>query len=187
MSRRVKLIITALFLVLLAIPTVYVILTWSPPNPLRFRLVGYEDPSRKGQFRDSGKLNMIVENTSSVPVYVVWATMKRAGNPDSVADPFSQLREVYGPDDSDSMIIPPHTSLPCFCPVLQDEYPASAFENIELFYGWMSANRVKASQARIWLFLRVPEFVRPCIPINWPTHDQDTTPLLPALSARSSP
>ena len=39
MSRRAKLLIAALFLVLLGIPVVYAILTWSIDSPLRFRCV----------------------------------------------------------------------------------------------------------------------------------------------------
>ncbi|MEZ0275526.1 MAG: hypothetical protein ACAH88_11535 [Roseimicrobium sp.] len=39
MSRRTKLIITALFLVLLGIPTVYVVLSWRPRDPIQFRFV----------------------------------------------------------------------------------------------------------------------------------------------------
>ncbi|MEZ0276097.1 MAG: hypothetical protein ACAH88_14410 [Roseimicrobium sp.] len=187
MSRRTKLILAALFLILLAIPAVYVILTWSTPNPLRFRVVGYEEPSRVGQFRDSGKLHMIVENTSGVPVHFEWATLKKGHNATGTSDPFGGDWSVYGLDGRNDMIIPPYSSLPCFSTVPQDEYPASAFENIELFYTWMSGTRAKASEARNWLYLHAPEFVRSYITMDWPSHDQDTTPLLPALSGQGQP
>lgn len=43
MRRRTKLIIIAFFLVLLAIPAAYVVLTWHVADPLRFRYVGHTE------------------------------------------------------------------------------------------------------------------------------------------------
>jgi hypothetical protein len=70
MSRRTKIIIATFFLVLLAIPAVYTVLTWRPENPLRFRIVkdqGLQKPYMPGR----GPVQTFVvevKNASSVPV-----------------------------------------------------------------------------------------------------------------------
>jgi hypothetical protein len=74
MSRRTKLIILALFLVLLAIPAACVALTWSPDDTLRFRIDHLVPPSTEhpDAYR---KLRVSIENTSSAPVHFYGAAM----------------------------------------------------------------------------------------------------------------
>ncbi|QIF01969.1 hypothetical protein [Roseimicrobium sp. ORNL1] len=190
MFPRIRHLLLVLFLGLLFIPLAYVALTWSPPNPLRFRVAGYgyEAPSREGQFRVSGKLNMIVENTSSAPVKLFFAVLTEPGNPArGIVDPFGPHWTVAMPHHPTSMIIPPHTSLPCFSIVPEDDYPASALEKIELSYHWISTTRAKVSEVREWLFFHAPAFVRPHITMDWPSSNVDTTPLQPALPGQSQP
>ncbi|RBP36931.1 hypothetical protein DES53_11572 [Roseimicrobium gellanilyticum] len=69
MSRRTKLIILALFLVLLAIPMAYVTLTWRPVDPLRFRMLNIETPSKFHPLEVAHRvLYLEVENTASTTV-----------------------------------------------------------------------------------------------------------------------
>jgi hypothetical protein len=70
MSRRTKLLITALFIVLLGIPLAYVALTWSPENPLRFSIVTQALPPAGDERPRERVLVVEVRNTSSVPVYL---------------------------------------------------------------------------------------------------------------------
>jgi hypothetical protein len=66
MSRRTKVILLAIFVVLLGLPTIYVALTWHPPNPLRFRLLAvYPDGTLSGGEK---LLRIRIENTSIAPV-----------------------------------------------------------------------------------------------------------------------
>jgi hypothetical protein len=74
MSRRAKLLLTALFLVLLGIPMVYLFLSWEPENPLRFRLLEEKvviDPDGKNCH---AIVRMEVRNTSLAAVQFIWGT-----------------------------------------------------------------------------------------------------------------
>jgi hypothetical protein len=70
MSRRTKFIILGIFLVLLAIPAVYAVLTWQPENPLHFRIVKDQGPQEAFLPRSGLAQAFVVEvrNASSVPV-----------------------------------------------------------------------------------------------------------------------
>jgi hypothetical protein len=67
MSRRTKLWIAAVFVLLISGPIVYLALAWSPDNPLRFRVV---DPHAAASADPSDRQNVVVEveNTSSFPL-----------------------------------------------------------------------------------------------------------------------
>jgi hypothetical protein len=91
-SRRAKLLITALFLVLLGIPLVYVISHWHPEDPLRFRLVGsrVEQPDPFGpKFR---VLTIEVENTSGITILANGGYIFDEGQP-------AEERKDLGGDD----------------------------------------------------------------------------------------
>ncbi|QIF01963.1 hypothetical protein [Roseimicrobium sp. ORNL1] len=76
MSRRTKLILVGIFLVLLAIPAWHVGSNWNPANPIRFRLV-----SRETLQEIDGRLMERVEvevlNTSTSPRYIQTTMLKR--------------------------------------------------------------------------------------------------------------
>jgi hypothetical protein len=186
MSRRTKLIIAALFLVLLAIPVGYVILTWSTPDPLRFRMVSYEDLSDGASGGYRGKLNLMVENTSSVPVHIHSAIVQKV-DPHSVSasNPFSTWI-VDVPDDG-VLLIPPHASRPCHSLGFFGVDSISAFDHTEVFYIWMTGTRHKAWLTRRWLGDHVPVFVSRFISSRWPAYEQTPIPLQPALPGQSQP
>ncbi|RBP36946.1 hypothetical protein DES53_11587 [Roseimicrobium gellanilyticum] len=73
MSRRIKFLILALFLVLLAIPLVHLFLTWSPANPLRFQVLSQRNlPEQPGSLVHR-ELHIEVRNTSSTAIRLAYA------------------------------------------------------------------------------------------------------------------
>jgi hypothetical protein len=76
MPRRTKLLITAVFLVLLAIPMGYVALTWTPRSPPHFRYLGQGEPEmRQHDLLEPTEKLMIpirfeVGNPSYIPLFV---------------------------------------------------------------------------------------------------------------------
>jgi hypothetical protein len=73
MSRRTKLLITAVFLVLLGIVAVYAVRLWTVKEPLRFRVVGVSRPVRGEPPHPEWRLvryEIEVRNVTSVPVSI---------------------------------------------------------------------------------------------------------------------
>jgi hypothetical protein len=86
MSRRSKLLITALFLVLLGIPAVYIALTWHAVDPFRFRYVGRGevvmrsvDPFGGGPEYPVVPISIEVQNISKHPAYLQSGYLIEAG------------------------------------------------------------------------------------------------------------
>lgn len=69
MSRRTKLWIAAVFVLLMSGPIIYLSLAWSPENPLRFRVVDPQAASQDAVFE--------VENTTSFPMVLRGAELGR--------------------------------------------------------------------------------------------------------------
>jgi hypothetical protein len=67
MSRRAKLWILGIFLLLLTGPVIYLALSWSPENPLRFRVVESQTTGASPASTDEAML-IEVENTTSFPL-----------------------------------------------------------------------------------------------------------------------
>jgi hypothetical protein len=86
MSRRAKLILLGILLILLAIPTWHVASNWAPANPLRFRLVSRTPLRDKDGFRYE-RLDFEVLNTTTARRYLGPTTLQYP-NPMG-ADPFS--------------------------------------------------------------------------------------------------
>lgn len=100
MSLRAKLWILGLFLLLLTGPAIYVVLSWSPENPLRFRVI---ERYKLGSHDDdkNAVVLMEIENVSDFPVLFfgahVWQTDVRKGtlgtlSPHYQFDPLIQKR-----------------------------------------------------------------------------------------------
>jgi hypothetical protein len=143
MSRRTKLIITALFLVLLAIPVWHVASNWNPPNPLRFRLV-----SREKDGNHSERVVIEAINTSTAPRYIQSAVLKRVQEP---YPPFLGALE-FGTVIPAGGTLRGGASLPLF---KRDSTGPEAFE---IAYYQASTSR---RQALLWynmLLRRLPEF-----------------------------
>jgi hypothetical protein len=100
MSRRTKLLITALFLVLLAIPIAYVALTWTVKKPLRVRYVGLGEPEMSLLSPFNSRRTLLVpvqlelENTAFAPIYISQVTLDLDGTR-GLADPL----QVFAGDE----------------------------------------------------------------------------------------
>ena len=156
MSRRTKLLITTIFLVLLAIPVVYIVLTWSPPNPLRFSVVDFHGPPQADVLRmgtPAVSVNLAVENTSSSPVHLYTAVISKPGSrPDSrdLKDASIWLWNGKAP------VIRPGGTLYCSMAVREGRYEDVTRGNLEIHYDWISDIRSKMGDACRWLGERAP-------------------------------
>ncbi|RBP36969.1 hypothetical protein DES53_115110 [Roseimicrobium gellanilyticum] len=151
MSRRAKLIILAIFLVLLAIPAAYVALTWSPGNPLRFRLE--PDTSQK----DGGTFIIAIENTSATTVefLYLWSSFTGDLSPDS-----SGFRQMSSPMFAS---IPPRSTHRTSLRVTRAELDAYAGRHwVE--YMWRSWVNAQAVQAVSWLREHSPASLHSYLP-----------------------
>ncbi|QIF01955.1 hypothetical protein [Roseimicrobium sp. ORNL1] len=108
MSRRTKLIILAVFLVLLAIPAAYVALTWSPKDPLRVRLISMDMPGEQDPFKQM-TMRMELENTSTVPIFVGDVVFRARRKTGVNGDPMFQRIYLFSPDGSSNWF---HTIAP---------------------------------------------------------------------------
>ncbi|RBP36956.1 hypothetical protein DES53_11597 [Roseimicrobium gellanilyticum] len=71
MSRRTKVLITALFLALLSVPIVYAIVAWSPERPLRFRVIPDDGRYREYRYDNSMRVyDVEVVNTSAAAIHL---------------------------------------------------------------------------------------------------------------------
>jgi hypothetical protein len=178
MSRRTKLITTALFLVLLAIPAAYVAFTWSPENPLRIRITsaGGNAPltiQPLGYY----VLPVEVKNTSSTPVNLVSLSPSLVlpfGTPlgDSAVElPFllSELRRS-------GIVIPPHSTVPASLRILgKDLAQAERTGCLWARYVWISGTKAEAIKFTEWI-----SFIPPVSwydPVPHPRPDYDDTPV----------
>ena len=104
MSRRTKLILLGIFLLLLAIPIWHVGSNWAPANPLRFRLISrerlpaleWEKKEEEGYHMEG--LEIEVRNTSTSPRSLEIAQVQWCqGKTDAAAETFSDLVDPFAP------------------------------------------------------------------------------------------
>ncbi|RBP36991.1 hypothetical protein DES53_115132 [Roseimicrobium gellanilyticum] len=112
MSRRTKLIILGLFLVLLAIPAIYVALTWRISRPVHFRLMHLYPEEHQDEF-GFRMVRMRVENTNSMPIHVYFVRLEFTGDtpeltmiPPGTIDPRHQ-KEAGTHAEAGAFILPP--------------------------------------------------------------------------------
>jgi hypothetical protein len=157
MSRRTKLIITALFLVLLGIPTIYVVLTWHAVNPLRFRLVS--PPPKPGDDRPR-TMEFEVENTSAASIHVLIALWDESPEPGKLGALRGSLlsRLNPGPDGLVRLTVPARSTLRF---VSEIEYMSDTeglhVESAQIQYGWFSHPKYLTSRALDWISSFLPE------------------------------
>lgn len=155
MSRRTKLVIAAIFLLLLAIPVAYVALTWRTPNPLRFQVIRYHDPLKAEAL---GKIELRVENTSDLPVHLFpgfkfWKTL--GGLPDG---------GIY-PERPGFILIAPRgtASFPANVEYHTLDLPSSG-EVYQMGYSWHSGTAHKVDEVRVWLLTHLPKPLSAMVP-----------------------
>jgi len=91
MTRRSKLLITALFLVLLGIPIGYVFYGWNIPDPLRFQMVAHKTEPEVPVPVTMHHLQIEVRNTSSVAVYLASGVLFRDKANAAMYNPWTSL------------------------------------------------------------------------------------------------
>jgi hypothetical protein len=165
MSRRAKLIITAVFLALLAIPLAYVALTWTTPNPLRFHSVSNHDPLKAEALC---RIELVVENTSDLPVHLFlgfkyWKTL--GGLPDGGIYPERPGFIHIAPRGSVSLSAHVEHHAPGLIP---------SGEVYQVAYSWLSGTTYRLDDVRLWLLTHLPEPLSAMVPRDILFHDITT-------------
>jgi hypothetical protein len=158
MSRRTKLLITALFLVLLAIPTVYITFTWNPQEPWRARIVEVQDE----QGGEKKKLVIEVENISSVPLCIYIAVVEGPSAPPDQSFPPSL--EPLGPTAPSppgwgvphTLHVPSHQVRRFHITVSRADWEAMPESAWAVGLVWASGTKHRATTAFLWLQSHVP-------------------------------
>ncbi|MEZ0276079.1 MAG: hypothetical protein ACAH88_14320 [Roseimicrobium sp.] len=156
MSRRTKLIITALFLALLAIPAVYAVLTWNPHDPIRVRALPGDHTT---PFVGMANQPVLMENTSSIPLRVYFV---EGATPGCVAlySGVSRHRRLDWPDSY--IPIPPHgTGRVDF---YSEHVALESRPPDQVLLAYASATRDVVIRLLNWCYVRSPAFVRRFIP-----------------------
>ncbi|QIF01948.1 hypothetical protein [Roseimicrobium sp. ORNL1] len=177
MSRRIKLIILAIFLVLLAIPTVHFYLHWRPRNPLHFQLVNVEPPVA-GDPRYARTARIVVHNTCGTPIHLEFSEVT---NSDARGYGYGQIYPELrvGPHLEDT-IVPSHGSVAMtstwFLGVPGNTPPA---DDLKVKYTWNSDLKWRTRRLYQQLFDLAPNFFAGKLPAI--VTDLDTTPLQGAV------
>ena len=187
MSRRTKLLIAALFLVLLGIPAVYAILTWRPENPLRFRLGTLhrspESLADRQSHRRHGprtRVSVVVENTSAVPIYMLSMWNSDDGDEGELRnyrpDTFTPVQNARKRRQA-WLLISAHSSIEPPCTMDAKSIAPAEQGTLSMHYLWYSSTRYRVANACHWLYERSPASLQPIIPFL--AMDMDAAPLAP--------
>lgn len=185
LSRRTKHILLAL----VAMPLLYIVFTWAPHEPLRFRVTEQHTPTCGTAFTSVG---IVIENTSATPVCLFKANLTEAltSNSEASDKPLPATTDASArvglfhpmehPDrkmsDKRSMvIIPGHSTIQVAALVEHAKVDAARSGHLQFQYEWMSDTRRRASTALQWLRARVPQSLQSTLPIL--TDNQNSCPL----------
>ncbi|QIF01952.1 hypothetical protein [Roseimicrobium sp. ORNL1] len=168
MSHRTKLIIAAIFLVLIAIPAAYVIRTWHPTNPLRFRFseVHPEADLKKG----IRKITVTVENASDAPVQLYGASIEvpnskgRAPERAGFCGPWSHS-SIGGASRPVRFVVVPARGTTRITAELRTEYMTDGKSGrLQVTYHWMSVTKSKSAGLFKWIHGGSPQWLRSLSP-----------------------
>ena len=163
MSRRTKLLIAASFLVLLGIPVVYLVLTWSPVNPLEARLISSPGPASASDSGDGIATPFIIEvkNTSPVPIHAFDSCVHLRTVPEYLILNVA----VYRPDhdfasgDMQCLPIPPGEVRVCEAYYTDDHSPRLPITDAVVEFTWTTETRIRVYDAADWLKRLVPSLL----------------------------
>jgi hypothetical protein len=186
MSRRTKLLITALFLVLLAIPVWHLVHTWHPANPLRFRQVG--ERLEKHPFGNGHDhwIQMEVRNTSDATVKFLVGTFRESETPESSVDVI--VASAAGRVLDDAVSIPPGGAVEVN---FQGRSTLSTRTTMNLHagkwqprqgsvnYGWVSGPQAQYLRAANWMHQKVP--------VSWTPHMPAPSLFVDTIEVEHSP
>jgi hypothetical protein len=158
MSRRTKLLILAIFLVLMAIPAVHFYFHWRPENPLRFQLVkaGSSSPLNPHDQR----VPVIVRNSSATPIHLQFAFITTNKSEQvGVIEP-----RVWFGSNTNNEVVPPYGTLEMYGPAMNWSADALSLGDLHVVYSWDSNLRYWAKslygdlryRSSQWLSLELP-------------------------------
>jgi hypothetical protein len=169
MSRRTKLLITALFLVLLMVPTVYVWAYWHPANPLRFQ-IGKAEPEYPDDPLSFLKARVLVTNTSGTPIHLQSAVLDDGNQELGSVEP-----QMWPRSKDYNEVIPAHGTLELTSSLYWSASQESSIPSLQVYYYWDSSLKYRATRWCYHLRNRSPEFLQRRFPyIN---SYEDTIPL----------
>jgi hypothetical protein len=157
MPRRAKIIFLGLFLILAGIPVTYALLSWSPKDPIRFKMIVYRQNAKFSQYnKGQGMLEVLLENTSRYPIQIYNASMFRDGDRSSAKERFFGSDEK-GLGSSDLGVIAPGETLRTSIPWSPTVPMSEEVERMTACYHWMSTTKKWVFEHWRW---RAPEFLR---------------------------
>ncbi|QIF01951.1 hypothetical protein [Roseimicrobium sp. ORNL1] len=180
MSRRTKLIIAALFLVLLAVPAAYVALTWHPAFPLRFHLESIDSEPLEEDPRYRG-LRVRVENTSPIPVHICGGMLYTNfgipvfGGPEGLLLPLEFRDGIPSRNPDEPVIVPAHGELHIRGALGAKLTQIPQGGEISVQCTWETATRAGAGRAVNWIRYSCPQWETGRLPMIEPL--RTTVPL----------
>ena len=181
MSRRTKLLITAFFFLLLAIPVVHLFLTWAPENPLSFRWLSVE-PVDAGVPFSRPVMDFEVENTSGAPIHLWQAVLITKVDGGSRIHGELLYMEWLESDAStlDSLqesTIPPHGTVRVRSEVAESQaMKLQSGESCSIQYTWVSKRKYEFGRLIRQLRSYLPKSLHALLPTI--ASDNDITPFV---------
>jgi hypothetical protein len=182
MSRRAKLLITALFLVLLGIPAVYTVLLWSIEQPLHYRYVTALPEEMLRGYPNLPPETCIpvvfeVQNTKSYPVYIANVSIQARPQDSSERVQYRPLFCFLRSGLDESVVptlyaksIPAHSVIRFEVLMHPEAARALATEDVKIFSYLASPPRKWAMDVENWLRRSLPKLFRlgedPLVPIQ---------------------
>ncbi|QIF01971.1 hypothetical protein [Roseimicrobium sp. ORNL1] len=178
MSRRIKIIITALFLVLLAIPAVHITLTWRPENPLRFHVVGERIEQMQHYKEKIRVLTLEVENTAATSIVLGYGYVEPAGEQDRprMLGMLGCLINAKGRYDL-PVTVGARQTVPCELMFEEDVPHDTPLKDVVVGYSWRSTSLKRVQDFSRWLHEHLPESIHRHVP--FPRTPMDVQPLRP--------
>jgi hypothetical protein len=169
MSRRTKLIILAVFLVLLAIPTIYIALTWHPAFPLRFVVESIDpEPMKGSSYRH---LHVRVENTGPVPVhfyggfmYAIYGPVSNPENPSGGLSPQEDIAGAPWANMDEGLIMPAYGNLHIRGAIRADLVNLPEGGEFLVQCTWQTATHARVGRALAWAREHSPWWIGDSIP-----------------------
>jgi hypothetical protein len=162
MSRRAKLLITALLLVLLAIPIGHGFYLWRLPDPLRFRVVAHHKQIESSPDDILHRLVIEVRNTRAVPVYIISGAFYEDAAGAGRGMPWGDIQRPDNPrlGELDYFIeIPAHGVWRGEVRVSTSEQALPDYGQTRILYGYASVFKVEVLHGYGRLCLHLPDSV----------------------------
>ena len=154
MSRRTKLIILGIFVVLLGIPIVWGAATWTPSHALSFRVVPLRGPVQRTLQvnKDLVPLGVRVENSSSTAIFINYADLMYISQPEGWATgSLGGIRAGDLPDTTDGIRIPAKSAIETVAFVAEDEVAIANAGQMRVRYTCVTDAKHKVTTLCLWL------------------------------------